>query len=288
MWISAFRPKTLTAALIPVICATALVKAFDFDIKWWVTLCALFSAISIQIGTNLINDAMDFKKGADTSERIGPKRITAQGLVKPKIVLFFGGLAFVIALLLGVPLAFEGGVPIIIIGVLSIICGYAYTAGPFPLAYRGLGDIFVVLFFGLVAVCGVFFLHTKVWSPAAFVAGLQIGFLATVLIAINNLRDIAGDTKAGKKTLAVRLGTRFVRQEIIFLITSSFVLNIFWWDNGFRWAAVLPLLTLPLGIFIAFQVVRTDPSERYNKFLGQSAGLHLLFGILLSLGLIIK
>lgn len=283
----AFRPKTLTASLVPCLAATALAAAEGLAFQWWIFTYALVASFLIQIGTNLVNDAMDFKKGADTKERIGPQRITQAGILTGTQVMLLATLFFIGAIGFGLPLVNEGGQPIVIIGVLSVMMGYAYTAGPFPLAYRGLGDLFVVIFFGLVAVMGLFFLHSKLWTLSSFILGLQIGLHATVLIAINNLRDIEGDAKVNKRTLAVRLGVSGARKEIYFLCLAPFVLQVYWLLQG-RWiAAVLPLLALPLAIKIMKNITNTLPSPMYNKFLGQSAGLHLVFGVLLSVGLIL-
>ncbi len=283
-WLLAFRPKTLTAAVVPIIVGTTLVSALGYPVHLWISLCALLASLFIQIGTNLINDAMDFKKGADTAERIGPQRITQQGHASFKKVLILGLVFFSLALVCGIPLVIKGGWPIVIIGTLSLICGYAYTGGPFPLAYRGLGDLFVILFFGVIAVSGLTFLQTGELHTESILAGLQVGCLATVLIAINNFRDRVGDLKVNKKTLAVRFGPRFVRFEIIFLISLSFLINIYWWNEGFKIPAILSLFSLPLGLLIIKNILTVEPSPIYNKFLAQSALLHLLFGALLSLG----
>ncbi|OYZ23476.1 MAG: 1,4-dihydroxy-2-naphthoate octaprenyltransferase [Bdellovibrio sp. 28-41-41] len=283
----AFRPKTLTASLVPCVAATALAATTQMKFQWWIFAYALLASFLIQIGTNLVNDAMDFKKGADTKERIGPERITQAGVLTSMQVLGLATLFFICAILLGVPLVNEGGQPIVIIGILSVMMGYAYTAGPYPLAYRGLGDLFVILFFGLAAVMGLFYLHTKMWTMDSFLLGLQIGLHATVLIAINNLRDIEGDAKVNKRTLAVRLGIDGAKKEIYFMCLAPFVLQIYWATQG-RWvAAVLPFIALPLAIKIMKNVQKTAPSAQYNQFLGQSAGLHLVFGVLLSIGLIL-
>jgi len=283
-WLLALRLKTLTAAVVPIVVGTALTSAMGYPLHHWITICALLSSLFIQIGTNLINDAMDFKKGADTNERIGPTRITQSGSATFQSVLRMGLLFFFLAFLLGIPLAIKGGWPIIMIGILSLICGYAYTGGPFPLAYHGLGDLFVILFFGVIATMGIIYLQTEEWCVESFVAGLQVGALATVLIAINNFRDIKGDFNANKKTLAVRFGPRFVRYEILSLIALTFFLNFYWWENGFKVPALLSLLSLPLGVIVVKNVMSQEPSPIYNKFLAQSALLHCIFGGLLSLG----
>ena len=280
----AFRPKTLTACLVPIIVSTALVKALGLPVDSQVVTLALMASFFIQIGTNLVNDAVDFKKGADTEKRLGPQRVTQAGLFSYRQVMVMAGLFFVAAVACGIPLVISGGTPILAIGIVSILMGYGYTMGPVPLAYFGLGDLFVILFFGIVAVTGVFFLHTHTWTFQSLWLGLQIGFHATVLIAINNLRDVDGDRVVNKKTLAVRLGASFGRYEIAFLGIAPFLMNYFWWIEDYRAAAVLPLLALPLAFIVIKNVFKTEPGAVYNKFLGQSALLHLVFGLLLSLG----
>ena len=283
-WLMAFRPKTLTAALVPVLVATALVAAHGHRVIWWITICAILSALCIQIGTNLVNDAFDFKKGADDHRRIGPKRVTQSGLFSARTVLIVAALMFALATALGVPLVLHGGLPIVVIGLVSILCGYAYTAGPFPLAYKGMGDVFVIFFFGVVAVTGTVFLHTGIWSGSAWIAGLQIGMLATVLIAINNLRDIETDREVGKRTLAVRLDVQGARAEIFILLALPYLLNGFWYTQGYLHAALLPLLTLPLAWRLSHEINRHQPGQVYNRFLAWAAALHLSFGALLTLG----
>lgn len=280
----AFRPKTLTAALVPCVAGTALVKAIGLSWDGWVLFYALMASFLIQIGTNLVNDAVDFKKGADTEKRIGPQRITQAGILTAGQVMALGSLCFLLAVLCGVPLVLKGGSVIVAIGLASVLMGYAYTAGPFPLAYLGLGDLFVILFFGLLAVMGIVYLNTGVWMIEAFILGLQIGFHATVLIAINNLRDRNGDVLVNKKTLAVRFGVKVSRWEIAALCFLPFLLNVYWWAEGYRITAMLSMLALPLAVKVTKNVFSTEPSSAYNQFLGQAAGLHLVFGLLLALG----
>lgn len=280
----AFRPKTLTAALVPCVAGTALVKAIGLSWDGWVLFYALMASFLIQIGTNLVNDAVDFKKGADTEKRIGPQRITQAGILSANQVMLLGSLCFLLAVLCGVPLVLKGGWVIVAIGIASVLMGYSYTAGPFPLAYLGLGDLFVIIFFGLLAVMGIVFLNTGEWMAEAFVLGLQIGLHATVLIAINNLRDHSGDRLVNKKTLAVRFGVKFSRWEIAALSFLPFVLNLYWWFEGYKIAAIVSLLAIPLAVKITKNVFNTEPSPVYNKFLGQAAGLHLVFGLLIALG----
>ena len=284
----AVRPKTLSAAVVPVLVATALVKAHNFEVRAWISVLAVLSAIMIQIGTNFVNDALDFEKGADGEGRLGPERATHQGwLTKQQMLLAALG-CFATALMLGVPLVLEGGWPILVIGLVSLVMGYAYTGGPFPLAYVGLGDIFVILFFGLIAVGGVFFLQARVFSPAAIIAGLQIGLLATVLIAINNLRDLDQDRLVNKRTLAVRLGPQLGRLEVVLLVVLCFGLQLFWLRQGLTSAFVLPLIALPLAVKVLWTLITTPASRAYNPLLAQAAFVHMLFGVLLSIGLILQ
>jgi 1,4-dihydroxy-2-naphthoate octaprenyltransferase len=282
--VAAFRPKTLTAALVPCVTASLLALGLNKEFHGTYLLWALLSAISIQIGTNLINDAFDFKKGADTEERLGPQRITQAGVLRHQQVFALGSIFFLMAVGFGVPLVLRGGWPLVAIGLISVIMGYAYTAGPFPLAYVGLGDLFVILFFGTIAVGGMYYLQTLQWNMDCLVLGLQIGFLATVLIAINNLRDRDGDNKVGKKTMAVRFGEKFSKYEITFLCFAPFVLNIYWMMSGHWTAGLLPWFALPLALNLVKNIWKTAPGREYNSFLGQAAALHLLFGIILGVG----
>ncbi len=287
-WILALRPKTMTAAIVPVMVGSALVIAQRFEFKIYLSLCALFSAIFIQIGTNLINDAIDFKKGADDEKRIGPTRVTQSGMLSHRAVMTGGLFCFGVAAALGIPLIFAGGWPILIIGILSLVCGYIYTGGPYPLAYVGLGDFFVIIFFGIVAVCGTFFIQAHHLSIGALIAGLQIGMLSTVLIAVNNLRDSPLDKLVGKKTLAVRFGIKFARFEISFLAFLPFILGMYWVFEGHFLAAVLPLLSFPIARNLVTKIFKTEPAPIYNQFLAQSAAVHLLFGMFLTIGLLVQ
>lgn len=283
-WILAARPKTLTASFVPIVSTAGLVSGMGYKLEWWIVVCALFSSFCIQIGTNLVNDAMDFKKGADTEARIGPTRVTQQGIFTFKQVMWMASLFFLVAVALGVPLVIKGGWPILLIGVVSIIMGYAYTSGPMPLAYHGLGDLFVILFFGLVAVGGLFYLLTGEYQLPAFILGLQIGFLSTILIAINNLRDMNTDKLVNKKTLAVRMGLQGARLWIGFLIFAPYLAGYYWLSVQRYWVYMAPLLCFPLGILIAKRIFRTEPSAAYNKYLAMSSAYGLVYSILLTIG----
>jgi 1,4-dihydroxy-2-naphthoate octaprenyltransferase len=280
-WIEAARPKTLTAALVPIWVATALAAGLGFKIQIWISVLALLSSFFIQIGTNLVNDYYDFKKGADKSDRLGPRRVTQSGLISEKAVKIGAFASFAIAVAFAVPLVWQGGWVIVTIGVASLLAGYAYTGGPFPLAYRGMGEVFVLIFFGLVAVGGLFFLQTGRFDKLSLIAGAQVGLLATVLIAVNNLRDISGDKRAGKRTVAVRLGMQGARIEIALLCLLPFLIGVYWTFEQLRWATIIPMVALPIARSLSRKVSTTEPSAEYNRFLGQAALLHLVFGALL-------
>ncbi|MFN8943178.1 MAG: 1,4-dihydroxy-2-naphthoate octaprenyltransferase [Pseudobdellovibrionaceae bacterium] len=285
--ILAFRPKTLTASLVPCLAGTALVHFRGGVINWLLFFYALISAFCIQIATNLLNDAEDFKKGADTEKRIGPVRITQAGILSYNQVLFIGFAFLAFAIVFGIPLLKAGGLPILFIGLVSAFLAYGYTAGPFPLAYLGLGDFFVILFFGIIAVGGMAYLHQPLLHLDIFVLGLQIGMHSAVLIGINNLRDQETDVEANKKTLAVRWGLQKYRNFVLTMIWFPFVLNIYWFSSK-NWWIGLSYITVPLAILITKNLITTLPGPRYNQFLGQAAGLHLLFGLCLSLGFILS
>src|SRR5882724_10093076 len=214
-WLLAARPKTLAAAVTPVLVGTALARDGAMAIHWSSFAFALLGSVLIQIGTNYVNDALDFKKGADTDTRLGPLRVTQAGLLSADAVLRGAYVCFVLAALCGIPLIVRGGWPIAVIGVASIIAAYAYTGGPYPLAYHGLGEIFVMVLFGFVAVCGSFYLQRLALDQTAWIGGLAVGALAVVILAINNLRDIDNDRASNKRTLAARFGPRFASAEII-------------------------------------------------------------------------
>ena len=220
IWIPASRPKTLPAAVAPVLMGTAI-AAGDGVLHVGAAVAALLGAILIQIGTNFANDYFDFVKGTDTEERIGPQRATAAGLVAPATMRNAFLLVFGLAVLLGIYLVWRAGWPIVWIGLASVACGILYTGGPKPLAYVGLGDVFVIVFFGPVATGGTYFVQALQWSEASLIAGFGPGLIATGLLTVNNLRDIEGDAKAGKRTLAVRFGSTFAKTEYVVCLLGA-------------------------------------------------------------------
>ncbi len=285
-WILAARPRTLGAAIVPVAVGASLAASSGgFDAA--MTLLALSCAILIQVATNFFNDAIDHARGADTSARIGPVRVTAAGLLPGSRVMAGAWVCLAAAALLALPLVARGGAVIVIIGLASLLCAWLYTGGPFPLAYRGLGEIFVILFFGIIAVAGTYFINTLSWSVAPFLAGLQIGLHASVLLAVNNLRDIETDRAAGKHTLAARFGLRFARRENAALVLAPFALGAGWLALGWPWAFVLPFVTLPLAGWLARACLAAQPDRAANELLAGAAALHATFGLVLAAALLL-
>jgi 1,4-dihydroxy-2-naphthoate octaprenyltransferase len=286
-WIAAARPKTLPAAVAPVVVGGALAVHLQGGFCWGLAICTLLSAVAIQIATNFFNDALDFDKGADTSRRLGPVRATSAGLLGRRAMYWAGGLTLLAACLLALPLIYSRGWMILLIGLPSLYFSFGYTGGPLPLAYRGLGDFFVLLFFGLIAVSGTVFVLTGTWPPHGWVAGFQLGLLSTVLIAINNLRDVAEDRTTNKRTLAVRFGSTFARVEISLLCLLPHLIGIYFWKGlDLPQVALWPVAVLPIGLVISTLVWKTEPSVRYNRFLALSAAQLVLFTALLSLALV--
>lgn len=280
-WILAARPKTLPAAVVPVWLGCALAYALEGKFSMWLALCTLLAATLIQVATNFFNDALDFQKGADTEGRIGPARITAGGKAGARRVMEMGCVVMLGAAAFSLPLAAARGWPILVIGIPSLYFSFGYTGGPVPLAYRGLGELFVILFFGLVAVAGTYFVQTGNWPLPPVVLGLQVGALSTVLIAVNNLRDIEEDRSTGKRTLAVRWGESFGRWEIAFLCFVPHVLAFYWPAR----VMLLPMVVLPLSFCITGIVFSNRPGPVFNKVLAMSALQMVLFAALFHVAL---
>lgn len=283
-WLLASRPKTLTAAIVPVLVGTSLAVHEGSQMHWGIFFCALLGALLIQIGTNLVNDAADFERGTDTAGRLGPLRVTQAGMLSSAAVMRGAWISFVLAALAGVPLVLRGGLPLLGFGVASILAGYVYTGGPYPLAYHGLGELFVMFFFGVVAVGGSHYLQTLELAPSIVPAGLAVGLLATVILAINNLRDLPEDLANGKRTLAVRFGGDFAKGEIAFAAIAPFLLALCWWNDR-KTLSLLPLLALPLAALVV-RAAWTERGRDLNRALGKAAALHAAFGLLFSIGML--
>ena len=284
-WVLAIRPKTLPASICPVIVGTALAIA-DKEFKFLPALAALAGALLLQIGVNLANDYFDYIKGIDTSERLGPIRVTYSGLIPAPHMRWAMVITFGFVALIGIYLVVIGGWPILVVGTASILAALAYSGGPFPLASHGLGDLFVFIFFGLVAVCGTYYVQSLRLTPLVLFAMVPVGLLITAILVVNNLRDIVTDRKAGKKTLAVRIGERGARIEYVLLLAGAHVVPILLFLAGkVSIFALLPLIGLPMAISLSRTVCRKE-GRVLNQSLAGTARLSLLFSLLFSVGLI--
>ncbi len=285
-WLLATRPKTLSAAVCPVLVGCALAAQAD-SFQWVPALLCLLFALLIQIGTNFANDYYDFIKGADTEERLGPQRVTASGRISLKRMKFMTAFDFFLAFLVGLALVPYGGWWLVVIGVISIALGYGYTAGPFPLAYLGLGEIFVLIFFGWVAVGCTYLVQAGGINVPALLAGTAVGALSNNLLVVNNLRDVDTDLKANKRTLAVRFGRTFTAYEyrawfviaILCTIVMCIMLQSFW--------MILPLAVLPLGRKLWVMIGQKQTGPIYIRMLGQTSIVMVLYCILLSISLLL-
>mgnify|MGYP001034158726 CR=1 FL=1 len=285
VWIVAARMPTLVAAVSPVLVGTAA-GAREGGFRPVPFLAALVAALLIQVGTNYANDLFDFLKGADTPERTGPLRVTARGLVTPAQMRWAVALAFGSAVLVGLYLVWVGGWPILLVGLFSIACGLLYTAGPWPLAYLGLGDLFVFVFFGAVAVTGSAYLQAGHLVPLALVASFPVGLLVTNILVVNNLRDIPTDRAAGKRTLAVRLGDRATRLQYVLFLAIAYTVPPLLWLAGLAGPGVLlSWLSLPLAWRLGRTVLAGAAGPSLNPVLKRTGQLLLLYSVLLAGGL---
>ena len=285
LWLLASRPKTLFAALAPVMLGTALAYSLGKG-HLASAIAALLGAIGIQVGTNLANDYWDAKKGADTEARLGPIRVTSSGLLSPRSVFIGMLLAFVAAAFAGLYLIYEAGWPVFWIGVISIFCGIIYTAGPFPLAYLGLGDVFTFMFFGPVATVGSFYVQAHTVSFTPLLLGCIPGSYSVVLIALNNLRDRESDILVNKKTLAVRFGAAFARAEIALCLYSPLIfIMLFYRDGHLSALRVIASITVCVlgGLAVLLPVYRIRDMRLINGLFPRTAMLSLVMASLLSL-----
>ena len=284
-WIIAARPRTLPAAIVPVLVGAAL-AAHEGHFSWLPFIAALLASLLIQIGTNYVNDVFDFLKGADKNRK-GPTRATQSGMVTPRQMFIAIAIVFGLAMLLGVYLISVGGWPILMIGLASILAGIAYTAGPFPLAYNGLGDLFAFLFFGVVAVVGTYYTQTLHFSGLAFGISIPVACLVTAIIVVNNCRDIETDRVVNKHTLAVMMGdilTRYYFAGLIGIaygvVTGLGLQYSLWW--------LLPWLSAPLAVKLVIDLWQAKQGIEFNRCLAATARLHMIFGLLLALSLIVS
>ncbi|MFB6137499.1 MAG: 1,4-dihydroxy-2-naphthoate polyprenyltransferase [Halobacteriaceae archaeon] len=304
-WLVAARPQTLPAAASPVLVGTGLAVHHDVAAPL-PALVALLGAALIQVGTNFANDYFDAVKGADDPDRAGFTRATASGLLSPSAVRRAAALTFGLAVCSGTYLVYLGGLPILVVGLSSVVAGVAYTGGPYPLGYHGLGDVFVFVFFGLVAVAGTYYVQAVAAAtaavpapaaafplappagtvpPSAVLAGVPVGALATAILVVNNVRDRESDAAAGKRTLAVRLGDRASRLQYVALLAVAYAVPC-WYAlaGGYGLAALAPLLTLP-GAAVVTRTVRTAEGAALNRALENTGKLLLAFSALFAAGL---
>lgn len=282
-WLLAIRPKTLGASLAPVLVGSAI--AFHegtFSILIFVV--TLIGAMLLQIESNLVNDYFDFKKGSDTKERLGPIRVTSAGLVSPEQMKRAILLVALMCILNGAILIALAGLPILIIGLVSLLCAFLYTAGPLPLAYLGLGDVFVFIFFGPVAVVGTVYAQTQNWSFSALLASLPIGVLSVAILLVNNLRDFEEDKKSAKKTIVVRFGKRFSEKLYGNCLMLPFVIVLI----GQYFKYFPPMTSLVLLVFFIDRTLTRDlfkaRGQEYNPLLARTAKFLVVFSFLFSIG----
>jgi 1,4-dihydroxy-2-naphthoate octaprenyltransferase len=286
-WLRAARVPTLAAALVPVAVGSAL-AARDHHFRIGPALAALWGAIFIQIGTNLVNDLGDFRRGADSGSRLGPPRALAMGWLTVAEIKAGILASFLSATLAGVYLVGAAGWVVVAIGLISIAAGVAYTAGPAPLAYNGLGEIFVFLFFGVVAVCGTYYVEARTLPLDAVLAAIPVGALAAAILVVNNVRDLEGDRAAGKRTMAVAFGRRGARAEYILLLSAAYLTPaILAFSGRARAWALLPLFTAPLALHEGRRVLEREDGPTLNAALFGTARLHVLFGLLFAVGMAI-
>ncbi len=283
-WLLAARPRTLAVALGPIAVGTAVASG-DGGARLMPALAALVGAVLLQLGSNFANDVYDFEKGADTDARVGPARATQLGLLTPEQMKRGMWAVFAAATIVGSYLVAVAGWPIVWIGLASILAAIAYTGGPWPFGYHGLGDPMVFLFFGVIAVMGTMYVQTLDATAAALLASLPVGALATATLVVNNVRDRETDLVAGKRTLAVRLGDRGGRIEYVLLVASAYgMLPVFYLACERSAAVFLPLLTIPIAYRLLDRVFRHRDAASLNAALGGTAQLGLFYSLLLALG----
>ena len=287
-WIHAARPKTITAASTPVIIGASLSYLHD-SFNLLVSLIALFCATLIQIGTNFANDYYDYKKGSDRDDRIGFKRMTAAGLIVPNTMKWAAYITMLFAFLTGLYLVKVGGLIILAIGISSLVFGIMYTGGPFPLGYNGLGDIFVFVYFGIVATMTTYYLNTLEWSNMSFWASVIPGALSTNILVVNNLRDVAQDKLSGKKTLGVLLGEKALKWEYtLLLILALAIPPHFFFRLGASLWIFLPYLSAPLSIKLLSEIWSHQKKSMLNGTLEKTAAFMFIYGVLFTVGLLIR
>ena len=284
-WILASRPKTLPAAISPVLLGLALAY-HNSQFNLFVGSLTMVASVLIQIGTNFANDAYDFLSGVDDDNRIGPKRATNSGLLSVKNVLKKMWLVFALSLIIGCYLTYIGGWPIVLIGSLAILSGIAYTGGPYPLGYNGLGDIFVFIFFGVIAVPGTYYLQTNIVNYESILLGILSGSFSTAILIVNNIRDIDTDKSSGKNTLAVKFGKEICVIEYVLMMIFAFSIPIYMTIFlGFHTSMLLVLLTIPIAIKLILEL-HFGLGDKLNSVLEKTARLYMLVTLILTFAIV--
>jgi 1,4-dihydroxy-2-naphthoate octaprenyltransferase len=287
IWLSASRPRTLPAAVAPVLVGSALAWRDRFFDGRAAGLCLAFGLL-VQIGTNFANDYYDFVQGADTAARVGPRRAVAAGLIAPGTMRTAMWLVFAAAFANGLGLIAWGGPWLLAVGVASILCGIAYTGGPWPLGYHGLGDLFVFIFFGLVAVDATYFVQAGRVTFDALLAAVPIGLLAANILVVNNYRDVETDVVAGKRTLVVRFGRRFARIQFGLSLLVACALPIVFFARGSRaWGCLLPVLIVPLALRHVRRLRESKTPSELIELLGDTGKLLAIYAVLFSIGVML-
>ena len=285
IWLMASRPATLPAALGPVLVGLGVGIA-QGAFQLGLAIACLAVALSLQVAANLSNDLFDHRSGADSTDRLGPPRAAATGLLSERQLAIGTGIALVVAACFGLILVAAGGLILLAVGVVAIVAAVAYTGGPFPYGYRGLGEVAVFVFFGPVAVAGTAYLQTGAWTVLGFVAAVPIGLLVSAILVVNNLRDIGPDTRASKRTLAVAFGARFAQREYLAMLAVAYATPVVLLLVGaVRVPVLLPLLSLPLAVPLVRVVFAPGDPRRLNPVLKGTARLQLAFAVLFAFGL---
>jgi 1,4-dihydroxy-2-naphthoate octaprenyltransferase len=284
VWLSAIRVRTLPAAVAPVLVGSALAWRDRVFQPVAAGLCLGF-ALLIQVGTNFANDYFDFRKGADGPSRLGPRRVVAAGLVAPEVMRRAMVGVFAAAFLLGLGLLPWGGPPLLAIGIASVVCGVAYTGGPWPLGYHGLGDVFVFIFFGLVAVVTTHAVQAGAVTRDAFLVAVPVGLLAANILVVNNYRDVEGDTRAGKRTLVVRFGRGFARAQFAASLAVAMAVPVWLGMRDHQMVLLLPLILAPHGWRHLRRLHPAAPAPELILLLGDTGKLLAAYAVLLALGL---
>ncbi len=287
LWALAARPKTLPAAVAPILVGTGVAIHEDGFHALSATM-ALLTALFLQIAANFANDALDFKRGADTAERMGPTRVTSSGLISHRAVMIATGVALALATATGLVLVARGGWPLLVLGIASVICAVAYTGGPFPIGYLGLGEVFVFLFFGLAAVTGSAWVQTLDLTPLSLAAAVPPGALAVGILIVNNLRDLPTDAVAGKRTVAVRIGAERTRLEYgAMLLIAAASPIVFWLAGWLDWWWILTVASWPL-LWMLWRQIHTNRGRALNATLAATGRTLLVHSALLAAALILS